>query len=569
MSWRAYSGILLSILLVAWGCSDLKKDAIGPSPQPSSALTFQAHIQPIFQQNCVSCHSGGGAEGRYDLSSLSGVFGSGTDATPNVIPGSADSRLLVVIQAGAHAGYVGTPANAAALTKWVVDDRMGMVQPDAHPSGWMSPGSPGFHGRTVEAAHWNMGSCRGCHGADYKGGITGSSCVVCHSETPEGCSTCHGSGASPAPPGDLVGSFDTAERGVGSHQAHLAGGTLSNGFACTECHAVPQALHDAGHVDTGLPAEVTFGTLAKTDGATPEWGGTTCTNSYCHGAAEPRWTESGTGEAACGTCHGLPPDTPTHPKVSACDLCHGEVVDADGKIADPSLHVNGQVEVSFGHPDGFANPSSENFHTVAIRDAGWDLASCRSCHGADYAGGTVEETCLTCHPKTPEDCSTCHGGIANPAPPEDLAGNVATTFRGVGAHQAHLTESVTSRALTCVECHVMPEALDDTGHIGSGLPAEVTFGALARGEEGTPTWDGTTCATVYCHGAFEEESRTSIKWTEVGTGQAACGTCHGTPPGDDHPDNKNCSWCHPRVADDDLNILDKSLHMNGEVDMGG
>jgi predicted CxxxxCH...CXXCH cytochrome family protein len=265
----------------------------------------------------------------------------------------------------------------------------------------------------------------------------------------------------------------------------------------------------------------------------------------------------------------MPPDTPTHPKVDACDLCHGEVVDEDGKIADTSLHVNGQVEVSFGHPEGFANPSSENFHTVAIRDAGWDLASCKSCHGADYAGGTVDVTCLTCHPKTPEDCSACHGGTGGPAPPEDLAGNTGTSFRGVGAHQAHLTESAVSRALACDECHTVPEALDAAGHVDSAMPAEVTFGELARSEDSTPAWDGTTCANTYCHGAFEGGNKASVTWTDVGAGKAACGTCHGSPPTSGHPDNDNCSMCHPRVADDDLNILDRSLHMNGEVEIGG
>ncbi len=474
-----------------------------------------------------------------------------------------------------HVEFVGPPANAAALWNWVVQDSLGMVQPEVHPSGvlgqWMDVNSPGFHGRTVVVGNGGLALCQSCHGKDYRGGVAQKTCRICHLNTPEDCSTCHGSGVNSAPPGDLAGSTETSARGVGAHQVHVTGGELANGMNCGVCHIEPQTVNEPGHIDSDRPADVRFDGLALWKGAEPTWDGTTCENAYCHGSSAPRWTAVGVGEASCGTCHGLPPDTPTHPNVSACDLCHGEVVDGEGKIADKSLHINGHVEVSFGHPEGFANPSSESFHTAAIRDAGWDLASCKSCHGTDYAGGTVEVTCLTCHPKTPEDCSACHGGNANPAPPEDLGGNVATTFRGVGAHQAHLTESAVSRALTCVECHVMPEALDDSGHIGSGLPAEVTFGALAREEESTPTWDGTTCATTYCHGGFEGGKQAAVTWTQVGTGQAACGTCHGTPPPSEagHPQNSSCSMCHPRVADDDLNILDKSLHMNGEVEIGG
>ncbi len=171
-------------------------------------------------------------------------------------------------------------------------------------------------------------------------------------------------------------------------------------------------------------------------------------------------------------------------------------------------------------------------------------------------------TCLTCHPSTPEDCSVCHGSSANPAPPRDIDDHTATTFTGVGAHQAHLSDTGVTDGVDCAECHVVPERFGDLRHADSELPAEVTFGALAAGDGAEPVWNGQTCGNTYCHGAAEPA------WTKVGQGEAACGTCHGTPPPSPHPQVQACSRCHPRVADDNLNILNRALHINGSVEVG-
>jgi predicted CxxxxCH...CXXCH cytochrome family protein len=242
-----------------------------------------------------------------------------------------------------------------------------------------------------------------------------------------------------------------------------------------------------------------------------------------------------------------------------------EIVDGKGNVSSPY-----EILFKVVHPEGFADPTSENFHTFAIRDAGWQLADCRSCHGTDYAGGVSGPSCLTCHPNTPADCSTCHGSPGSPAPPPDLSDNDSSDIRGVGAHQTHLTESAIARAMACSECHVVPTTLEDPGHTDSPLPAELTFGSLARTGAVVPVWDGTSCSIVYCHGSFPGGNQRAPDWTEVGTGQAACGTCHETPPpaAAGHPQILQCAFCHPRVADDNLNILNKALHINGGVELG-
>jgi predicted CxxxxCH...CXXCH cytochrome family protein len=235
------------------------------------------------------------------------------------------------------------------------------------------------------------------------------------------------------------------------------------------------------------------------------------------------------------------------------------VINPQGQIYNLALHVNGEINVNIGHPADFAQPDSDNFHGKALRKAAWNLADCQICHGQNYKGTTVAPSCLTCHPSTPEDCSTCHGSINSIAPPRDIGNNATTVFTGVGAHQSHLGLG----RVECSECHLVPQRYSDLRHVDTELPAEVTFGTLATQGGRTPTWNGETCANTYCHG------NTQPNWTVVGHGEAACGTCHGLPPASPHPQSTNCVQCHQRVVNTLMQIINQDLHVNGNVDLGG
>ncbi|MBU1345243.1 MAG: hypothetical protein KKD66_26835, partial [Proteobacteria bacterium] len=97
-------------------------------------------------------------------------------------------------------------------------------------------------------------------------------------------SACHGSATSTAPPVSTKGLSATSERGVGAHQAHLKTSSWHVAVSCDDCHLVPKAVADKGHIDTPLPAELIFSAAAKADGAKPAFNGTTCSGTYCHGA---------------------------------------------------------------------------------------------------------------------------------------------------------------------------------------------------------------------------------------------------------------------------------------------
>ena len=268
-----------------------------------------------------------------------------------------------------------------------------------HGTGWTDSTSSNFHGKAIRAANWNMVQCRASHGPEYDGGTANVSCRTCHDQPggPENCTTCHGSSSNPAPPRNLDGNSSRTARGVGAHQIHLNGGSISSGMPCSSCHNVPPTLYSAGHVDSPLPAEVPMGgflprvvTNESTNVAPAAWDpnqpvyrplpsysttNVTCGNTYCHGYFKSgndtlivRWTDTSSSAAACGTCHGdvskstlaeraLPgrgyhANLPSPITGAQCAFCHEDVVDANLIIVDKTKHVNGKLNV-FGQERDF------------------------------------------------------------------------------------------------------------------------------------------------------------------------------------------------------------------------
>jgi predicted CxxxxCH...CXXCH cytochrome family protein len=200
--------------------------------------------------------------------------------------------------------------------------------------------------------HPRAGACERCHGS-----VVSQGREFAHPERHvDGnvdadelvCTSCHGSGASPAPPTDLTGNMDVAALGVGAHQAHMNGSSSSRPVPCSECHVVPEEVDAPSHIDDWSIAEVTFSGAASARNSDPSWNRQSgrCTNSWCHGAdrsvtTSPVWTDSGV-SLSCTSCHGLPPPAP-HVQLPQCNLCHSNTR-VDGSFVDRNLHVNGVVD---------------------------------------------------------------------------------------------------------------------------------------------------------------------------------------------------------------------------------
>jgi predicted CxxxxCH...CXXCH cytochrome family protein len=423
------------------------------------------------------------------------------------------------------------------------------------------------------------------------------------------CGTCHGNvNDGPAPPVDTQGNSDTALVTVGAHQAHLNGGAWHRPVQCTDCHVVPTALDQPGHIDAA-PAEVIFGAIVSADGAQPSWDrvATTCDGAYCHGATllgpnaggtvarDPSWTTvDGTG-AECGTtCHTTPPGG-GHPDSTTCEACHGEVISHFDPVspelstwAAPERHIDGVVDGSGYHDlggwtsprDGQEHHGSQYFLQNQQRDE--HDTGCTACHGANLDGGTSGVSCdnAGCHGGDWRSCTFCHGtGPAQINPPVGVGGETTILALAVGRHAAHLSASATHVAFTCETCHAIPGAGDVShalGYVAStslatpGHHGDVTFGGRATGmtfdvnatQGAAPVSARGTC-TGACHSNGNGgPPAVTPYWAGGGWLAGSCGSCHAAiPTSGEHPEHTAdlaCGTCHPAASG--------ATHVNGVKD---
>jgi predicted CxxxxCH...CXXCH cytochrome family protein len=179
-----------------------------------------------------------------------------------------------------------------------------------------------------------------------------------------GCTSCHGSETSSAPPRDLAGNTAPTALGVGAHAAHLAPSTWRHEITCSNCHVVPLTVDAPGHRDGDNIAEVVFDLLNPAGTYTRS--NATCANQYCHGTGTGNngtavWNVPGT--RACGSCHSMNGTNMSgdHRKHIVgegmrCSQCHADVVTANQTILNANLHINGVHEVKMAN--GTFNPAT-------------------------------------------------------------------------------------------------------------------------------------------------------------------------------------------------------------------
>jgi predicted CxxxxCH...CXXCH cytochrome family protein len=593
---------LVAATLLAASC-DRRNDPAGALPGAARALSAAVsgpactgsgpHEKHILTFECSTCHPAGGTFG-FDKPY---TFPGGTTTTGGVIVRSATGTSCTVAchyPKGAPAHEIAWNASAplactschAVTTLPPAHPTMsanasrsdceachtlgthtqGTVVLVSHGSNWMNTASTEFH---AYSANGGLESCKACHGADLAGGRA-RGCGACHDQTSPTlvswkvrCTMCHGGtdDQSGAPPRTTWGNTADVVR-VGAHKTHLHPSSIAPAFPCAVCHVTPADALSSAHIDGGGIAEVTFGGMAVI-GTTPapfDRANPTCANTYCHGANRiggtnktPNWTRVGQGEAACGTCHGVPPGNP-HPNVGSsltgCNPCHPDTMDAAGGIipvATGGKHLDGAVQAAGGHTASWTDPTSPDFHA---KSANSGLDGCKGCHGATLDGG-MAQACGNCHNRTlpvgvaswKTNCVMCHGGTDNQtgAPPKATWGNAADAVR-TGLHTVHLTSPKLKAPVACATCHVRPTDALTTGHIEDGI-AEVKFSGIANQRVGTGTWNrASQSCTNYCHTATYGAPAQSPTWTS--TTPADCGTCHGNPPPAPHYTDQFCGQCH-------------------------
>ncbi len=236
-----------------------------------------------------------------------------------------------------------------------------------HAPGFAKQESPDFHGTYLATHGFPLADCRTCHGDDYHGGSSQSSCTKsgCHTEGVEACDTCH-----------------QAKPTTGAHGGHA--------LACTECHPSHDSAREADHPDGKV--ELAFSALAHAGGAMPAYdpASKTCTDVYCHGGRPRVWQESG--QLGCDGCHDDPPAS--HAQFATaqtdCTTCHGSMANhIDGKLDVASLgcdacHGKGPDGAPPPGLGGVASSPAVGAHArhldATLPDRIGKVARCDACH---------------------------------------------------------------------------------------------------------------------------------------------------------------------------------------------
>jgi len=193
---------------------------------------------------------------------------------------------------------------------------------------------------------------------------------------------------------------------------------------------------------------------------------------------------------------------------AVCQECHG--TDLQGGISQVSCfsssfdglscHANGP-----GHPTGWSSPSLHGATAKSAPGASSGFASCQACHGDDFAGGSVNQSCFACH------------GVSAPHPSSPWRGGSLTH-----------TNTDPANAVVCALCHLQqslpqgstPGCFNNTLCHGSAHPSGWSSGSV----HGVQAEQDFSACTV-CHGDTYQG----------GTGSStSCYDCH-NGPGLNHP----------------------------------
>jgi predicted CxxxxCH...CXXCH cytochrome family protein len=522
-------------MLLACACGVVRPTDFAPQ-----CPSYENVVSPVLQTRCARCHSAE-VDAGYQVTSYRLALQRSDEDVQRVVAGDAQSPFLQAVR-GELTGHAALSDEEQTLfTRWVVGCRASPDPTQFHPPGWANPNDTDrFHGTELRDAGYITFTCQECHGTDLRGGTSKVDCQSCHTQGVFACNTCHGDETSAAPPKALNGSRSRTTLGVGAHRQHVTDGPLHHAIACEACHPSIKNAEDEGHYRFAgaFIADRPVVILSSSPGQSARWSreAATCTNASCHApnpadlqALTPvaNWVSVTKENGTCGSCHGL---GPTGHVSTRCSACHTPGY-ADGGV-DLAVHVNGRID--FGAAD---------------------------------------------------DCGVCH------SPPGSRTFTTISGRPDLGAHQAHLGAGTLRGPLDCGDCHLVPKRAYDPGHADSPLPAEVFppgwVGGLARADSAPVGYNATaqTC-TNYCHGsgaALVKADQTvglkrSPNWFS-GPAQAACGSCHGTPPEDGTLGHSiatslsTCSSCHGLSVNSDGTIRffstadggSTSFHINGVV----
>jgi len=494
--------------LLAFACSEDR--ASTPAP------TFESDVGPILQAKCASCHgaTAPAAGFRVDtfLGAIACVPGSAA-SVPATLPSNDTAPILTALGAAPHVGLL-DDRERATVTAWVVGGapaRRGA----AHAPGIVDPRSPDFHGTSLRAKRY---------------------APMIDASSSESCGRCHD--GAPSRPADVTSGVASATPCTTCHTD--ARGPL----ACTTCHGNGARIYP-GRDPCFFPNDTGGAHATHVESSPTHAGGIACatchpmpngdviSGTHANGSVEVRFDASRTG-----------PEVSYDPKAKSCSVsCH----DRDGATPRPTW--TGKSTSRCG--DCHTSPPAKHYR-----------GACTLCHaeanadGTALSGGPLHVNGRVDLGNGNGTCSACHGKGASPYP-------------ATAAHPSHEHPTLTEQ-VSCDSCHPVPSTVTSPGHMNGAVEVSFTGRAIARGA--TPTWNGTACAGVACHGAGLDTIATPV-WKDASHASSTCGACHGIPP-QNHTPASTCesAICHgtetapTATGMQTITSFGRGLHVNGVID---
>ena len=96
-----------------------KEGAVATTTTTTTAAALGwADFAPIFEQRCLSCHSGGAPSAGLDLSSYAAALASGASG-PGLVPGDPEASTIFQKMASRQHALLFTPEEVESLRAWI------------------------------------------------------------------------------------------------------------------------------------------------------------------------------------------------------------------------------------------------------------------------------------------------------------------------------------------------------------------------------------------------------------------------------------------------------------------
>ena len=380
-----------------------------------------------------------------------------------------------------------------------------------HGEGVLNVNSPNFHGNYF--VKMKFIDCQNCHAKNFNGGLTPVNCAAagCH---PAINIHADSSGVFNQSSSNFHGRYLLTNSFADCQQCHgdnFAGGLSSP--SCVTCHSAI-GVHKSGIVDKASPnfhgknpLSGDFINCQQCHGENFTGGISSPSCTTCHSAISVH--KSGIIEPTSANFHGKNPLTKN---LADCQSCHGDNF-AGGTLSTSCASTNCHAAAISVHQNGIVDQASPNFH--GKNPLTKNFADCQPCHGDNYAGGTLSPSCVTCH----AGIAVHKEGIINPSSPDFHGKFIANAGWNLqNCSQCH-SENYSGglQSPTCLTCHNQPNGPEacNTCHGDFNDPNKIA-----------PPQDlsGNTLTTFKGVGAHSNHLYNNVLGSEV-----KCQTCHTVP----------------------------------------